>query len=49
LTNAAFFDVVHAPRVWADFVVAQIAEYEAPFALVVLDGFDHFDARALVF
>ena len=43
LANTAFFDVVHAPGVWADFFVAQIAEYEALVALVVLDGFDDFD------
>ena len=49
LADAAFFDVVHAPGVWADFVVAQIAEDEAAFALIVLDGFDHFDAGAWFF
>lgn len=43
LANTAFFDVVHAPGVRADFFVAQIAEYEALVALVVLDGFDDFD------
>lgn len=45
LADAPFFDVVHAPRMWANFFVAQITEDEAFVALFVLHGFDDFDAR----
>lgn len=44
LADTAFFDVIHAPWMRADFLVAQIAENETFVALFVLDGLDDFDA-----